>query len=110
VPQVDDERDPVTVVDDGPTPKPPRHGALAELLEAVRDLPDAVAARIDGSPHQTSGSGAPEVTFVGDPLPEPDADPEQTPVGPGNPQPDPEVRRPRFGHPAARRKTTEAIV
>jgi hypothetical protein len=110
VPPVDDERDPVTVVDDGPTPAKPRRGALAELLEAVRDLPDAVAARIDGSPHKAVNSGAPEVTFVGDPLPEPDAEPDTTPVGPGNPQPDPEVYRPRFGHPAARRKTTEAIV
>lgn len=105
---VADEREPVTVVDiDEPEPEPrkPRAG-IATLMEAIQKLPDEIAARLDGSTAHTE-DGAPEVTFVGDPLPLENAEGEPdlnatTPV-------DPELHHPKFGHPSARRRTVEAI-
>jgi len=105
---VDDERDPVTVVDvdDPPSPKKPERTTAAQLLAAIRALPDAVAERLDGQAPQADG--APEVTFVGDPIPQtpPAAPPASSPAA----QPDAAVQRPAFHHPSRRRVRTEAIV
>jgi hypothetical protein len=109
------ERDPVTVVEDpdasASAPRRQRVGA-SDLLAAIRALPDAVAARLDGGEaHGDSEGGAPEVTFVGDdPLPTTAVEPvAPAEAGPNGVKPDPAVHRPAFTHPSRRRRRTEAI-
>jgi hypothetical protein len=110
------ERDPVTVVEDpdasASAPRRQRVGA-SDLLAAIRALPDAVAARLDGG-EARGGDGdgrAPEVTFVGDdPLPTTAVEP-VAPAGaaPNGVKPDPAVHRPKFTHPSRKRRRTEAV-
>jgi hypothetical protein len=102
------ERDPVTVVEE-PAPENKRVGS-SDILDAIRALPDAVAARISGKPAAGgTGDGVSEVTFVGDPIPEaPKAGPAA--AGPAAPAA-PTVHRPLYGHPSrSRRNADEAIV
>jgi hypothetical protein len=72
------ERDPVVTVEDEPPPsapavKPARVGTAA-LLDEIRSLPEKVAAAVGGN-GKPSTSGTAEVTFVGEPPPEPQAPP-----------------------------------
>jgi hypothetical protein len=114
------EREPVTVIEEDPPVKaaaPARkRGTVAALMAAIEALPSKVAAELDGS--HTSGSGAPEVRFVGDPIPDEDGegDSKEQPgdAGPDSGAPPPPTttgpRHARFRHPSAKRRTTEAIV
>jgi hypothetical protein len=100
----------VTVIEDdelNPPRKPSTRVGTAALLDAIRGLPDAVAARLQGTAPTDSG-GAEEVTFVGDPLPVEDEKGDPAPAVPA--QPDPATHRPAFRHPSARKHRSEAIV
>lgn len=104
----------VTVTDPEPAedaaPTKPARATTAQLLEAIRDLPDAVAAKVKGESHEgpTSSGDRPEVTFVGEPPPEPDTTDEDGEPEPEStaPAPDPEYRR-RRGHPSRPRRRVE---
>jgi hypothetical protein len=102
------ERDPVTVVDD-PGPARRQRVGSGDILAAIRALPDAVAARLDGHrPDNGNGDdgGAPaEVTFVGDPPPVPAPEPATGAA----PSPAPVVSRPVYHHPSRRARRTELI-
>ena len=107
------ERTSVTVIEEPNKAKPARKrpGAVGQILDAIAAMPKAVAAEIGG---KSTASGAAEVRFVGDPLPEDDGSSDDA-LSPDGAAPDalPDgaaPHRPRFTHPSARRRTTEAIV
>jgi len=111
-PLTDDERTPVTVVEEEAEPprSPTRQRVgTSALLDAIRALPDVIAARLEegGSGRQEDTGGTPEVTFVGDPIPP--EDPSGEPLE-ETPPPEPVVHRPKFRHPSKKRVRTEAIV
>ena len=108
-----DDRQTVVTVEEEPAPAPTepkgRVGA-AQLLEAIRQIPQQTAAAVKGEASPTKGGERSEVTFVGEPEPEPDeAEPEPGETPPGQPDP-PVVHRRRFRHPAARRRRAEAML
>ena len=97
----DDDPDVVVVADPEPLPSGAKKRATTgELLEAIRSIPDQVAAKVGGGSNPQGGS--PEVTFEPEapPAPEdPEADPEDTPA----PGPAP-VQRAAFGFPGRHRR------
>jgi hypothetical protein len=107
-----DDRSTVVTVEDEPAPEPQRPAGgrvgTAQLLEAIRGIPAATAAAVKGGP-ASSDPGRPEVTFVGEPEPEPDEEPENDPGGPQAPS-TPAVHRARWRHPSARRRRAEAML
>jgi hypothetical protein len=104
------ERDPVTVVEDpGLSPRRQRVGST-DILAAIRALPDAVAARLDGREPRggdADGDEPAEVTFVGDPPPAPSPEPAAT--GAGSSSPAPVVHRATYHHPSKKRRRSEAM-
>jgi hypothetical protein len=108
---VDAEQEPrvVAVASDELPASPTRGGGTTAVLDAIRALPDAVAARLEGrAPAATSGGPA-EVTFVGEPPPAeatPDDTPGTSPVAATSLPVDP--TEPRWRHPSRRRHRLEA--
>ena len=113
----EDDRNVVTVTDPEPvepttTPKSGR-ATTSQLLEAIQNLPDAVAARVNGETTPRSAGGVPEVTFVGEPPAEPDLDPEDPTATDADGDPLPYVEPTRSarqrGHPSRPRRREEAL-
>jgi hypothetical protein len=108
---VESEQEPhvVAVASDEPPAPPASRGGTTAVLDAIRALPDAVAARLEGrTPAATSGGPA-EVTFVGEPPPvEATSDdvPGTSSVAATSLPVDP--TEPRWRHPSRRRRRLEA--
>jgi hypothetical protein len=102
-----DDRTVVTTVDE--TPAVPARVGTAQLLEAIRDIPSAVAAQVRGGGSTPMAGGRPEVTFVAEALPEPEPDSDEPDSDDPVAAPDPLVERPRWRHPSRRRRRAEAL-
>jgi hypothetical protein len=109
-----DDRAPVDVIDaDEPASPRRQRVGTSDLLAAIEDIPGQVAALVKGG-KQPEQDGVPEVRFVGEePLPmEPVVtEPEDSNGLPADqqPKPDPELHRPLFRHPSARRRSVDAL-
>jgi hypothetical protein len=106
--EVDDDPQAVVVTD--PEPADPERKrdrvSTADILQAIRSIPDAVAAKVEGKPEPSSGSAGPQsVVFEPEPEPEPDeVDPDEPAPGPA---PAPVNNEPRFRHPSRARRRVE---
>jgi hypothetical protein len=109
------------VVVTGPEPddaqqrrRAPERTTSRDLLEAIRSIPDQVAAKVgagDGEAAPGTG-GRREVTFEPEPAPEPEAEPDADAGGDGAPSegpPSPPVsqNKPRFRHPSRPRRRVD---
>ena len=109
----DDDPRQTVVADPEPSDAPPRtkRTTTNDLLDAIRSIPDQVAAKVgsdDREPTPTGGGRA-EVTFEPEPLPveSDDNDPEDEPVLNEGPAPAPVPQRAAFRHPSKARRRVE---
>jgi hypothetical protein len=107
----DDEPRQVVVTD--PEPSAPRRASTSDLLEAIRNIPDQVAAKVghstDSEP-SSAGGGRAEVTFEPEPPPvEPDDSDDADSDGAVDegPAPSPVPQGPKFRHPSKARRQVE---
>jgi hypothetical protein len=105
--RADPDDDPQAVVVTRPEPAEPtprkQRTTTNDILDAIRAIPDAVAAKVEGK-EPVTGGGPRQVTFAPEPELEPDdePDPDDTP-----PPPEPIVQRPKFRHPSRSRRRVE---
>jgi hypothetical protein len=109
----DDDPNVVVVTDPEPADEAParrRRATVGDLLEAIHQIPDAVAARVDGAGGGAQSGGVTEVTFAPEDPPEPE--PEEEPAaGDGPPPaPAPSPHKPKFGFPRGRRYRTKVDI
>jgi hypothetical protein len=106
----DDDPQAVVVTDPEPADAPPlgakrRRTTTADILRAIREIPDAVAAKVEGAPAPGASASPRSVTFEAEPEPEPEDDEPDDEPKPG-PAPTPEWQ-PRFRHPSRGRRRVE---
>ena len=106
----DDDPNVVVVSDPEPTDEPVRQSrtSSADILRAIQELPEKVAARVDGKGDPKAKGSVAEVTFAPEPTPEPEDGPPDDEQDDGPPAPTPTAPdKPRFGFPRGRRHRVE---